>query len=190
LRAAQTAWERRRRDIKKKHESMLLEMSNGWGVLFDIESAQYAKEQRRALCRALPNDLSAKELRWMIYEDLIPEATVPLVCSKPGVEEVMSAGVQPCAIPRQFPSFAFDLPWSPVMPQLWKCNEVGHAMLTELAQTWYCRTTIQITNFTLISEFAISDRFQLGIVPREHIRRVELSFNQGKLPKLYRETSH
>jgi hypothetical protein len=113
----------------------------------------------------------------MIYEDLIPEATVPLVCFKPGVEEVMSAGVQPCAIPRQLPSFAFDVPWSPVMPQLWKCNEVGHAMLTELAQTWYRRTTIQITNFTLISEFAISDRFQLGIVRREHIRRVELSFS-------------
>lgn len=158
-----------------------LEMSGQHARLFEQGWKTYARMARLALCRQLIKKIEAREIRDLVYEQLVVPQMISVVPYGSAKEECLSEHPQVCAFSRFAPSFAFDLVWKNNMQDLWQCNQVGHTVMTELVQTWYRVNTFKIVDALLIPDFAISDRWQLEVVPREHISHVEFAFDQSQM---------
>ena len=177
--AASKAW-KKHGDYLRKKRKFALKLSADYTNKFDTEAEQYGKEECFSVCQELRARIP-QEILDKIYEYIVSPKTVPLVAYTPQSSETLSQATQACCFSAPFPSYSFDLKWKADLPLVWQCNEIGHAVLTELVKTWYRVHTFLITDFSLIADFAISDLWQLEVVPRAHITHIRLSFTKDEL---------
>ncbi|KAI4638608.1 hypothetical protein J4E93_009909 [Alternaria ventricosa] len=138
---------------------------------------------RRYVCHGLLEKIAAQEIRDQIYGYLVEPGLVTLVESSDSLRDerekdhrYVGSRRQACLSSRNDEYWSFDfLCKQSGLPEIFQCEHVGHKFLVELVQHWYRVNTFSIErpdDLSLIPDFAIQDRWQLGIVPRDHIKTI------------------
>ncbi|KAH7397227.1 hypothetical protein BKA66DRAFT_566356 [Pyrenochaeta sp. MPI-SDFR-AT-0127] len=131
---------------------ILRELGESISRVLDSQTVTYTNEMRRALCNKLLVQLPTRELRDIIYEDIVPAKTVIVVA---GDEDTSgSAGQTETCCPTSAPSTPCNLVWNADTKHLWKREKVGNALLAEMIQTWYRKQTFVITEFEPPTSFS------------------------------------
>ena len=151
----------------------------------------YNREVRRSVCHELLEKITAREIRDQIYGYLVEQGIVSLVetldhddlyyynyCQGNGI--VGKRGRARLSIQNR-EHWRFDLACARLdRSEIWRCEQVGHKFLVELVEHWYRVNTLLIMepdDLSLVANLAIQDRWQLGIVPRDHIRNVQFDIS-------------
>jgi len=153
----------------------------------------YNREVRRSVCHELLEKITAREIRDQIYGYLVEQGIVSLVetldhddlyyynyCQGNGI--VGKRGRARLSIQNR-EHWRFDLACARLdRSEIWRCEQVGHKFLVELVEHWYRVNTLLIMepdDLSFVADLAIQDRWQLGIVPRDHIRNVQFDISMA-----------
>jgi len=150
----------------------------------------YKKEVRRFVCHGLLEKIAAQEIRDQIYGYLVEPGLVTLVESSDSLRDerekdhrYVGSRRQACLSSRYQVYWSFDLLCKQSgLPEIFQCEHVGHKFLIKLVQHWYRVNTFAIElpdDLSLIPDFAIQDRWQLGIVPRNHIKTITFTIHMA-----------
>ncbi|KAI4606828.1 hypothetical protein J4E80_009907 [Alternaria sp. BMP 0032] len=180
--AAAQAWKRHAKFIPYENSVAVLKKKYSF--------ANYNKEVRRYVCHGLLEKIAAQEIRDQIYGYLVEPGLVTLVESSHSLRDerekdhrYVGSRRQACLSSRNHEYWSFDfLCKQPELPEIFQCEHVGHKFLVELMQHWYRVNTFAIKHpddSSLIPDFAIQDRWQLGIVPRDHIKNVQFDISMA-----------
>ncbi|KAI4911456.1 uncharacterized protein J4E92_010269 [Alternaria infectoria] len=182
IHAAAQAW---------KRHAKFLPYENSVAVLKKKYSFyNYNKEVRRYVCHGLLEKIAAQEIRDQIYGYLVEPGLVTLVESSDSLRDerekdhrYVGSRRQACLSSRDQEYWSFDfLCKQSGLPEIFQCEHVGHKFLVELVQHWYRVNTFAIElpdDLSLIPDFTIQDRWQLGIVPRDHIKTIMFSIHMA-----------
>jgi len=104
----------------------------------------YNKEVRRFVCHGLLEKIAAREIRDLIYGYLIEPSLVTLVESSDSLRDerekdyrYMDSRRQACSSSRNHEYWSFDfLCKQSELPEIFRCEHVGHKFLVELVQHW------------------------------------------------------
>ncbi|KAI4614223.1 uncharacterized protein J4E87_009620 [Alternaria ethzedia] len=175
IHAAAQAWKRHAKFLPYENSVAVLKKKYSF--------ANYNKEVRRYVCHGLLEKIAAQEIRDQIYGYLVEPGLVTLVESWDSLRDehekdhrYLGNRRQACLSSRNHEYWSFDfLCKQPELPEIFQCEHVGHKFLVELVQHWYRVNTFVIErpdDLSLIPDFAIQDRWQLGIVPRDHVKTI------------------
>ncbi|KAI4680806.1 hypothetical protein J4E81_009990 [Alternaria sp. BMP 2799] len=182
IHAAAQAW---------KRHAKFLPYENSVAVLKKKYSFHnYNKEVRHYVCHGLLEKIAAREIRDLIYGYLVEPGLVTLVESSDSLRDEREKDYRyvgsrrlACLFLRNHEYWGFDfLCKQSGSPEIFQCEHVGHKFLVELVQHWYRVNTFVIErpdDLSLIPDFAIQDRWQLGIVPRDHIKNLEFPIHMA-----------
>jgi len=158
-----------------------------------FSKSNYNREVRRSVCHGLLEKITAREIRDQIYGYLVVPSTVRL----DGIldhdhlhyndygEGCTYVGKcrRACLSIHNREHWRFDLQCPRLdLSDIWLCERVGHKFLGELVEHWYRVNTFAITepdDLSLVADLATQDRWQLGIVPRDHIRDVQFNMSMA-----------
>ena len=151
------------------------------------------REVRRSVCHGLFEKITAREIRDQIYGYLLEPGIVRLMgilgpddlCYYnygQGYKYVGKRG-RACLSIQNREHWRFDLACARLdRSEIWRCEQVGHKFLVELVEHWYRVNTFAIwepDDLSLVADLATRDRWQLGIVPRDHIRNVQFKISMA-----------
>ncbi|KAI4906073.1 hypothetical protein J4E90_010921 [Alternaria incomplexa] len=182
IHAAAQAW---------KRHAKFLPYENSIAVLKKKYSFyNYNKEVRRFVCHGLLEKIAAQEIRDLIYGYLVEPSLVTLVESSDSLRDERDKDYRyvgsrrlACLSSQNHEHWSFDfLCKQSELPEIFQCEHVGHKFLVELMQHWYRVNTFAIErpdDLSLIPDFAIQDRWQLDIVPRDHIKNISFPIHMA-----------